>query len=164
MGKLARRLARKLWLLSDDEAHALNEWRMFVQRHPQRLAALAGNLDELSQSAERAVQSDRFTKPGRGTRPRVTGTVTGWLARECATLVERQNLPLAISRDGLAARVAAAIWFAGTGEVAPDTLADKAKAAARLVRQIAEPSAQDVTDEATDRRRGHDLEDALDAL
>lgn len=164
LAKLGTRLARKLHVADRDGVLALNGWRWLPAWGADRLNALAIEVDQLAQAAREASQQPELSRSGRGVRPGVIGTPAGWLAREVADLVKATGHPLTISRDGTAARVAALIWQAVTGADAPETVADRCKEAARLLRLMDLPSASDVMDESTDRRRGHDLEEALDAL
>jgi hypothetical protein len=155
--KQASLLSRKLQAM-DEEDHRALDIRWIRRWTPENSRELADMLDRLKSTASEAASRLAKEKGGRGRRHTRTGTHDGWLVRECAHLLRERGQRLPISRAGNLFTVASAVYATATGREPLETLGDKCKRAAGLLRDM------DQAEKQGDAERGPRLEDEFDQL
>lgn len=133
----ARKLERKLQTGTELHHRALTGARWLVDWSPGDTAALCETLKRLQETAGRAIGSPALEgRSGRGKRFMRTGTLTGWLACELAYLLDERGLPVTAYEGGVLAKLAQSVFSYATGKEAPQTVSDKAKRAATLMKKM----------------------------
>ncbi|HEX2529430.1 MAG TPA: hypothetical protein VHL31_24450 [Geminicoccus sp.] len=138
LGESANSLSRKLKALKTEEHYdALNTRHLFPQDWTvEDTQALDSMLAKLSAATEKAMNDSQLDDRGGAVVFGIKGTTIGWLVRTVGHLVQDSGLPVSVSRTGLIARIAGLIYEHATGETPPDTVGDKAKKAARLLKPL----------------------------